>query len=50
MENNTYNQIFEEGIAEGITREKLRVLGLIREYIENDEADLDDLIQLIASE
>lgn len=50
MAENTYAHIFEEGIAEGITREKLRVLGLIKEYMEDDEADLDTLIQLIASE
>jgi hypothetical protein len=50
MEENTYQQGYEDGLADGVTKEKLRVLGLIKDYIENDEADLDVLIETIASE
>lgn len=48
MSENTYQQGYEDGIADGITQEKLRVLELIKEYIENDQADLDVLIEMIA--
>jgi hypothetical protein len=50
MEQNTYQHGYEDGLVDGVTQEKLRVLGLIRDYIENDEADLDVLIETIAQE
>lgn len=50
MEENTYQQGYENGLVDGVTQEKLRVLGLIRTYIEDDEVDLDNLIEAIAQE
>jgi hypothetical protein len=43
----TYEDGIEYGIEEGITIEKIRVLNLIDEYIQDPDMDLETLIECI---
>jgi hypothetical protein len=40
-------EAYGKGRQDGITEEKLRVLGLIKKYIDNPELSIDDLISSI---
>jgi hypothetical protein len=43
----TYEDGMEDGIEEGIAIERMRVLNLIDEYIQDPEMDLEALIECI---
>lgn len=43
----TYEQGFEEGIDEGIAIERIRIKGLIEEYIGGPDVTLDMLLEWI---
>jgi hypothetical protein len=43
----TYEQAFNEGVEEGIVIERIRIKGLIDEYIENPDVDLSLLLEWI---
>jgi hypothetical protein len=47
MTEKTYEQGLEDGVEEGIAIAKTEILGLIDDYINNPDIDIDMLIEFI---